>query len=327
MSAPAPCGPGPQWQPETADSFRRPIRGQYLLRRTGHHRSDQSPGGCGLMAMDGRYHAGRCITSRCFPTEWSGYNGAPGGTSRRAARHARARLLPSAAGRRGRRRSRRIRRQERSTVSRITPSRSKTTSAYYQRRRPGVEDRGDRREEGKLDVAPTGKLVKDGINGKYTFDIDSVTRVWKERRLSIWTDLAPGADGPVEPQLVPGLRETRSSPSPTFGSMRRAASSPRNCSGAGMCAISSSAGCRAGSITSNISITAARSITITLFGGMDPSLYADMKATRETGLLGRRGREDLADLVPSQRTGKSAGCWSGKRSRTRPWAAAAFNCA
>ena len=66
-------------------------------------------------------------------------------------------------------------------------------------------------------------------------------------------------------------------------------------------------------------------ITITLFGGMDQSLYDDMKASRKpaTGSPRPRRRCGRGSIAP---TAKSAACRTGRRSRTRRWAAAAFSC-
>lgn len=47
-------------------------------------------------------------------------------------------------------------------------------------------------ENEKLNVEPTGKLVADGINTPYTFDIAPVTRVWRGRTLCDLTDIKPG---------------------------------------------------------------------------------------------------------------------------------------
>ena len=46
-------------------------------------------------------------------------------------------------------------------------------------------------EKGKLQVESTGKAATDGITGKYTFDIDAVTRVWKGRTLVDLKEIAP----------------------------------------------------------------------------------------------------------------------------------------
>ena len=44
----------------------------------------------------------------------------------------------------------------------------------------------------KISVEPTGKKTKDGINTPYTFDIDTRTRIWKNRRLSDLGDIEAG---------------------------------------------------------------------------------------------------------------------------------------
>lgn len=44
----------------------------------------------------------------------------------------------------------------------------------------------------KISVEPTGKKTKDGIKTPYTFDIDTRTRIWKDRRLSDLGDIEAG---------------------------------------------------------------------------------------------------------------------------------------
>ena len=46
----------------------------------------------------------------------------------------------------------------------------------------GIVAPGDVTQRGKLHVVSTGQVAEDGINGKYTFEIDQSTRVWKERK-------------------------------------------------------------------------------------------------------------------------------------------------
>lgn len=43
-----------------------------------------------------------------------------------------------------------------------------------------------------LGAGDSGRFVKDGINTPYTFDIDTRTRIWKDRRLSDLEELKPG---------------------------------------------------------------------------------------------------------------------------------------
>lgn len=44
----------------------------------------------------------------------------------------------------------------------------------------------------KINVEPVGQKTKDGINTPYTFDIDTRTRIWKDRRLSDLADIETG---------------------------------------------------------------------------------------------------------------------------------------
>jgi len=48
-------------------------------------------------------------------------------------------------------------------------------------------------EKGKIRLEPAGSMAKDGINTPYLFDIDTVTRVWKGRRPVELTEITPGA--------------------------------------------------------------------------------------------------------------------------------------
>lgn len=63
--------------------------------------------------------------------------------------------------------------------------------SFYQRRGQAWKVVSLDAAKGKINVAPTGKMALDGINKPYTFDIDSVTRVWKERRLVDLKDITP----------------------------------------------------------------------------------------------------------------------------------------
>ncbi len=47
----------------------------------------------------------------------------------------------------------------------------------------------------KISVEPTGKKTKDGIKTPYTFDIDTRTRIWKDRRLRDLGDIEAGTTG------------------------------------------------------------------------------------------------------------------------------------
>ena len=64
--------------------------------------------------------------------------------------------------------------------------------SFYQRRGQEWKVVSIDVEKEKLNVEPTGKKTTDGINTPYTFDIDSRTRIWSDRRLSDLADIKPG---------------------------------------------------------------------------------------------------------------------------------------
>ena len=61
--------------------------------------------------------------------------------------------------------------------------------SFYQRRGQHWKVTSLDIEKGKIYVEPVGEMAKDGINKAYYFDIDRVTRVWKDRRLSELEDI------------------------------------------------------------------------------------------------------------------------------------------
>lgn len=154
--------------------------------------------------------------------------------------------------------------------------------SYYQSRGQAWKIVAVDLKKGKLDVTPDGKTVKDGITGPYTFDIDSVTRVWKDRRLVDVTDVAAG-------QVVQlNLCWAQGSQNKEFGvsdiwlddasrafatelQRRRHVRYQQQRWVPGW--------------IDHVELFdfGGAEITITLFGGMDPSLYADLKATKDTG--------------------------------------------
>lgn len=154
--------------------------------------------------------------------------------------------------------------------------------SYYQRRGQAWKIVAIDLKKGKLDVGPVGKLVKDGINEKYRFDIDSVTRVWKERKLVDLDSLAPEQTVQLNLSWSQGARDKEFTVTDLWldeESRKFATEQQRR---------------------RHVRYQQQRwlpgwidrvehfdyggaIITITLFGGMDPSLYDDMKATRETG--------------------------------------------
>ncbi len=154
--------------------------------------------------------------------------------------------------------------------------------SYYQRRGQAWKIVATDLKKGKLDVAATGKLVKDGINGKYTFDIDSVTRVWKERKLVELDRIAAEqtvqlnlswSQGAVNKEFTVTdiwLDEESRKFATELQRRRHVRYQQQRWLPGWIDHIE------------HFDYGGAL-LTITLFGGMDPSLYADMKASRETG--------------------------------------------
>ncbi len=136
--------------------------------------------------------------------------------------------------------------------------------------------------KGKLNVEPSGKQAKDGIATAYTFDIDHTARVWKDRRLVDLEDIAPQQIVQLNLTWTQGARDKEFSVadiwldevSRSYATELQRRKHVRyqkqrwlpgwidrvehNDFGGG-------------------------TVTLTLFGGMDPSLYADLKATQDKG--------------------------------------------
>ena len=154
--------------------------------------------------------------------------------------------------------------------------------SFYQRRGQAWKVVSIDPAKGKINVAPTGDMAKDGINTPYTFDIDDITRVWKQRQLRDLTDIAAGQVVQLNLAWSPGWRDKEftvgdiwlDDDSRKFASELQRKRHVRyqkqrwlpgwidhvehNDFGGGV-------------------------VTLTLFGGMDPSLYAELKATQEKG--------------------------------------------
>ncbi len=154
--------------------------------------------------------------------------------------------------------------------------------SFYQRRGQAWKVVSIDTKKGKINVAPTGETAKDGLGKPYTFDIDDVTRVWKGRKLVDLADVA--ADQAVQFNLgwAQGWRDKEYGVSDIWldDESRKFATElqhrrhvryqkqhwlpgwidrvEHNDFGGG-------------------------TVTLTLFGGMDPSLYAELKATQEKG--------------------------------------------
>ncbi len=136
--------------------------------------------------------------------------------------------------------------------------------------------------KGKLNVATVGVKTKDGINTPYTFDIDDITKVWKGRTLVELADIAPEQIVQLNLGWSPGWRDREFTVTEIWldeESRRFATDLQRR---------------------RHIKYQKQRwlpgwidsvedndfgggTLTLTLFGGMDPSLYADLKASQDKG--------------------------------------------
>ena len=154
--------------------------------------------------------------------------------------------------------------------------------SFYQRRGQAWKVVSIDAARGKINVAPTGETAKDGINGPYTFDIDHVARVWKERKLVDLTAVVP--DQVVQFNLVwsQGWQDKEfgisdiwlDEESRTFATelqRRRHVRYERQRWLPGRI-----------DAVENFDFGGGI-VTLTLFGGMDPSLYAELKATQDKG--------------------------------------------
>jgi hypothetical protein len=154
--------------------------------------------------------------------------------------------------------------------------------SYYQRRGQTWKVVAVDLKKGKLDVAADGTPVKDGINGKYTFDIDGVTRVWKGRQVVDLAEVKAGLVVQLNLAWSQGSRDKEFTVSDLWldEEARKAATEHQR--------------------RRHVRYQQQRwlpgwidhvelfdyggaEITVTLFGGMDRSLYDDLKATKDTG--------------------------------------------
>ena len=154
--------------------------------------------------------------------------------------------------------------------------------SFYQRRGQSWKVVSIDRNKGNINVAPVGQMAKDGIHTPYTFDIDDLTKIWKGRTLVDLVEIAPGQLGQFNLGWSPGWRDKEFSVSEiwldeegrklaTDLQRRRHVKYQKqrwvpgwidtvedNDFGGGI-------------------------VTLTLFGGLDPSLYAELKATQDKG--------------------------------------------
>jgi hypothetical protein len=159
--------------------------------------------------------------------------------------------------------------------------------SFYQRRGQAWKIVSLDTVKGKIQVISTGQpnsttSPKDGLTGTKTFDIDPSARVWKDRRISDLSDIAPGQIVQLNLTYAPGWHEgeyslndiwldEESRKAATEVQRRRHIRYQHNHWMAGWVDQVQNEDYGGGIVV------------ITLFGGMDPSLYEELKATKDKG--------------------------------------------
>ncbi len=154
--------------------------------------------------------------------------------------------------------------------------------SFYQRRGQSWKVASIDSSKGKINVVPAGQMAKNGINTPYTFDIDDLTKVWKGRTLVDLADIAPEQVVQFNLGWSPGWRDKEfnvaeiwldddSRKFATDLQRRRHVKYQKQRWLPGWI----------DSVEDND--FGGGTVTLTLFGGMDPSLYADLKATQDKG--------------------------------------------
>jgi hypothetical protein len=154
--------------------------------------------------------------------------------------------------------------------------------SFYQRRGQSWKVVSIDPVKGKINVTPTGQLVKDGLNTAYTFDIDDITKVWKGRTQVELADIAPDQTVQFNLGWSPGWRDKEfgvaeiwlDDASRKFATdlqrRRHVKFQKQRWLPAWIDAVEDND-------------FGGGTVTLTLFGGFDPSLYAELKATQEKG--------------------------------------------
>ena len=154
--------------------------------------------------------------------------------------------------------------------------------SFYQRRGQSWKVVSIDSKKGKIDVAPAGQMAQDGINTPSTFDIDDLTKVWKGHTLVELTDIAPDQIVQFNLGWSPGWRDREFTVSELWlddESRKFATDLQRRRHGKYQ-----KQRWLPGWIDSvEDNDYGGGIITLTLFGGMDPSLYAELKATQDKG--------------------------------------------
>lgn len=154
--------------------------------------------------------------------------------------------------------------------------------SFYQQRGQSWKVVSIDTKKSKINVTPVGELVKDGINTPYTFDIDDLTKVWKGRSLVELSDIKAEQIVQLNLGWSPGWRDREfavsemwlNDESRNFATdlqRRRHVKYQKQRWLPGWI----------DSVEDND--FGGGTVTLTLFGGMDPSLYAELKATQDKG--------------------------------------------
>ena len=154
--------------------------------------------------------------------------------------------------------------------------------SFYQRRGQAWKVASLDLDRGKLNVVPAGNSARDGINEPYTFDIDHVTRVWKGRSLVELKDITPDTIVRFNLAWSQGWRDKEYAVAEiwldeeswqfaTEEQRRRHVRFQRQRWLPGWI-----------DAVENFDFGGGI-VTLTLFGGMAPSLYEDLKTTQDKG--------------------------------------------
>ncbi len=154
--------------------------------------------------------------------------------------------------------------------------------SYYQRRGQSWRIESIDVNKGKMNVTPVGQPVKDGISTAYLFDIDDTTRIWKGRTLADLTDIKPGQVVQLNLGWAPGWRDKEFSVAELWldEDGRKFATDAQRRKHLKHQRIRWVPGW-IDSVEDND--FGGGTMTLTLFGGLDPTLYAELKATQDKG--------------------------------------------
>ena len=154
--------------------------------------------------------------------------------------------------------------------------------SFYQRRGQAWKVVSVDEAKGKLNVTPTGTMAKDGITKPYIFDLDNVTRVWRGRTLVELKDIAPDTTVQLNLTWSQGWRDKEFTVSDLWldDAARQAATEHQR----RRHVLYQRQRWLPGWIDAveNFDFGGGL-VTLTLFGGMDRSLYDDLKTTQDKG--------------------------------------------